>query len=198
MAIHRNHTALIGVARLSDKQCECLDLVLQHLTSKQIAQRLGISHHTVNQRLDTARRVLGVETRLAAALAYGDAKSIPEPIVYDRPPVHESAFGSDGCEVAAPYRMAYDPAAVGKTDQSNVVHRQPGDSQLLTLEDAAASVLLPPWDKDAILRPFAGPLAGTSEKVRRLVLILGLSMLMMAVVVVGLAVAQSLSNLLPR
>ena len=41
-----------------------------HKTSKQIARELGISHHTVDQRVVAARRKFGVETRNELAAAY--------------------------------------------------------------------------------------------------------------------------------
>ncbi|MDQ3074226.1 MAG: LuxR C-terminal-related transcriptional regulator [Pseudomonadota bacterium] len=39
------------VARLSKGQRQCLALVDQHLSSKEIALKLGISSHTVDQRV---------------------------------------------------------------------------------------------------------------------------------------------------
>jgi DNA-binding NarL/FixJ family response regulator len=39
------------VARLTPAQLDCLRLVNEHLSSKEIAVRLGISPHTVDQRI---------------------------------------------------------------------------------------------------------------------------------------------------
>jgi DNA-binding CsgD family transcriptional regulator len=67
------------VARLSDGQIECLLLVDQHHNSKEIAARLGISPHTVDQRIRGALEKLGVERRgeaarlVVAALPLGEA-----------------------------------------------------------------------------------------------------------------------------
>ena len=55
------------VARLSPGQLECLRLVDQHLSSKEIAARLDISPHTVDQRIRGALQILGVERRAQAA-----------------------------------------------------------------------------------------------------------------------------------
>lgn len=55
------------VARLSEGQRQCLALVDQHLSSKEIALRLGISPHTVDQRVRLALQILGVEKRGEAA-----------------------------------------------------------------------------------------------------------------------------------
>jgi DNA-binding CsgD family transcriptional regulator len=55
------------VARLSAGQLDCLRLVDQHLSSKEIAAELGISPHTVDQRIRQALAILGVERRTQAA-----------------------------------------------------------------------------------------------------------------------------------
>ncbi len=55
------------IARLSPGQLDCLRLVDQHLSSKEIAGELGISPHTVDQRIRGALQILGVERRSQAA-----------------------------------------------------------------------------------------------------------------------------------
>src|SRR3569832_758463 len=55
------------VARLSQGQLDCLRLVDQHLNSKEIAAELGISPHTVDQRIRQSLQILGVERRAQAA-----------------------------------------------------------------------------------------------------------------------------------
>lgn len=62
-------TEQIGTAieHLTRGQIECLLLVQQHLTSKEIAARLGISRHTVDQRVRLALRTLGCKNRFHAA-----------------------------------------------------------------------------------------------------------------------------------
>ena len=54
-------------ARLSQGQLEVLRLVNRHLSSKEIAAELGISSHTVDQRVRGAIRILGVARRNEAA-----------------------------------------------------------------------------------------------------------------------------------
>src|SRR6476469_7716886 len=56
------------VRRLTSGQLDCLRLVDQHLNSKEIASQLGISPHTVDQRIRQAIATLGVERRTQAAL----------------------------------------------------------------------------------------------------------------------------------
>ena len=55
------------VARLSAGQLDCLLLVDQHLSSKEIEAELNISPHTVDQRIRIALQALGVERRTHAA-----------------------------------------------------------------------------------------------------------------------------------
>src|SRR3954469_9387925 len=55
------------VARLTAGQLDCLRLVDQLLSSKEIATELNISPHTVDQRIRQALATLGVERRAQAA-----------------------------------------------------------------------------------------------------------------------------------
>ncbi|HKX91178.1 MAG TPA: helix-turn-helix transcriptional regulator [Sphingomicrobium sp.] len=52
---------------LTQGQIECLLLVGEHFTSKEIASTLRISRHTVDQRIRLAMRKLGVQGRREAA-----------------------------------------------------------------------------------------------------------------------------------
>ncbi len=64
------------LAELTDKQRDVLDLLVQHKTSKQIARDLGISPHTVDQRILAARRKFSVETRNELAAEYMAAHAL--------------------------------------------------------------------------------------------------------------------------
>ena len=55
------------VARLTRGQLDCLRLVNDHLSSKEIAGQLDISPHTVDQRIRGALHIRGVERRSQAA-----------------------------------------------------------------------------------------------------------------------------------
>jgi len=55
------------VNRLTPGQLDCLRLVHQHLSSKEIAAELKISPHTVDQRIRQSLQILGVERRSQAA-----------------------------------------------------------------------------------------------------------------------------------
>ncbi len=55
---------------LTDRQVDVLKRVAQFKSSKQIARELGISHHTVDQRIRAVIEKLGVETRADAARVF--------------------------------------------------------------------------------------------------------------------------------
>src|SRR5689334_24747944 len=63
----RTVTTDASVELLTPRERECLRLVDQHLSSKQIARELGMSKTSVDTYCDRARRKLGVEDRYAAA-----------------------------------------------------------------------------------------------------------------------------------
>ncbi|GAA3996803.1 hypothetical protein GCM10022211_02430 [Sphingomonas humi] len=80
-------------AQLSRGQLEVLCLVNRHLSSKEIAAELGISSHTVDQRVRGAIRTLGVSRRSEAARliaeheaahAGDDAGQVPGKTAYQR------------------------------------------------------------------------------------------------------------------
>jgi len=58
------------LGELTAKQREVLDLLIQHKTSKEISRILGISPHTVDQRIMFARGKLNVASRGEVAHAY--------------------------------------------------------------------------------------------------------------------------------
>ena len=70
---------------LTEGQKACLRLVAQHYTSKEIARELGISHFTVDQRLDAARRKLNAPSRKDAAKIFAafEMRAISQPFVYE-------------------------------------------------------------------------------------------------------------------
>ncbi|KQN25025.1 hypothetical protein ASE86_01790 [Sphingomonas sp. Leaf33] len=67
--------------RLTDRQRDCLRLVGQGLSSKEIAVALGISHHTVDLHLKRAIRAMGTVSRRDAArrLEAIDSAFVPDP-----------------------------------------------------------------------------------------------------------------------
>src|SRR5919205_1143716 len=73
------------VARLSPGQLDCLLLVDQHLSSKEIAAELHISPHTVDQRIRQALQILGVERRAQAARIVARYKGPYQRLIHQPP-----------------------------------------------------------------------------------------------------------------
>ena len=89
---HSNRKASPGMTaaaedRLNDGQRDCLRLVLVHLNSKEIARELGVSPHTVDQRLRTAMRVLNAHSRFEAARIFAtlDHEQAYQSLIYQAP-----------------------------------------------------------------------------------------------------------------
>ena len=82
-----------ALARLSHGQIECLLLVDRHHSSKEIAAQLGISPHTVDQRIRGALEKLGVERRGEAARLIAAALS-DDHEAYQRL-IHQSPYIDD-------------------------------------------------------------------------------------------------------
>jgi DNA-binding CsgD family transcriptional regulator len=78
-----------GLAKLTEGQKDCLRLVAHHLSSKEIARRLGISQHTVDQRLKVAMRTLAAESRFEAArlLTAHEGPAPHQPLVHQSPDI---------------------------------------------------------------------------------------------------------------
>lgn len=81
--------ALLG--SLTAKQRAVLDLLIQHKTSKEIGIDLGISPHTVEQRIRFAKQKLGMERRSDLATTYRDLLTICDEIVYEELSVASSS-----------------------------------------------------------------------------------------------------------
>lgn len=89
----------LGTERLTPREQECLRLVAQHLSSKQIARELAVSQHTVDGHLNEARRKLGAATRRDAArmlLEMADGS----------PPSHRGGKSGDGEHAPPPQEFA--------------------------------------------------------------------------------------------
>jgi DNA-binding CsgD family transcriptional regulator len=97
------------VDRLTKGQRDCLRLVYNHMTSKDIARALNVSPHTVDMRLRTAMRVLGVTSRIEAARTLVDAERAAgiehpayQPLIYGSPDmVADTDSGKMGATVSA-------------------------------------------------------------------------------------------------
>jgi len=90
----------IVLAGLTAKQREVLDLLIEHKTSKEIARRLGISPHTVDQRIQFAKEKLGATSRNEAAAVYRRLSELSGQLTYEeshlvsRAPAVENRLGT--------------------------------------------------------------------------------------------------------
>jgi DNA-binding CsgD family transcriptional regulator len=91
------------LVELTAKQRQVLDLLIQHKTSKEISRDLGISPHTVDQRIMLARAKLGVTTRGEVAQAY---RRLVE--TYEQPVYEDSHIGFPPLPVASRLRENVD------------------------------------------------------------------------------------------
>ena len=85
--------ALGRVAKLTQGQLDCLLLVDQHLSSKEIAARLQISPHTVDQRIRNALQTLGVERRTQAARLVALSQDPYQRLIHQSPHIEPTAAG---------------------------------------------------------------------------------------------------------
>ncbi len=85
-----------GLALLTDGQRDCLRLVYNHMTSKDIARILNVSPHTVDMRLRTAMRTLNVTNRIEAArlLVQEESGGITTPDAY-QPLIYQASELAD-------------------------------------------------------------------------------------------------------
>ncbi|MEQ1551603.1 helix-turn-helix transcriptional regulator [Sphingorhabdus sp.] len=74
----------LGLEKLSAAQVETLQHVFAHRSSKEIARIMGVSPHTVDERLRRAIRLLGVQSRIEAArlVAGNTSPSAYQPLIY--------------------------------------------------------------------------------------------------------------------
>jgi DNA-binding CsgD family transcriptional regulator len=85
---------------LRDIHKECLRLAAQHYSSKEIARMLGISKHTVDQRLRHATQQLGASSRFDAARRFAELEGRDPPIsmcdqmIYNAADMSLPSFGS--------------------------------------------------------------------------------------------------------
>tara|TARA_R110000787_G_scaffold98664_4_gene202774 strand:+ start:3076 stop:3591 length:516 start_codon:yes stop_codon:yes gene_type:complete len=159
------------VANLTAKQRECLHLVVLRKSSKEIARILDISKPAVDQRLVSARRVLGASTRDEAALIYARASGAYDRILYD--------------PVGVPFDATF--GAEEPQDECS------GSSMLEELSS--------PYDFDAAHDVNFWPQIlkepeGSWGTVQRIAIIVVLTIGILAIVLIGLSVSQSLSSLL--
>ena len=94
------------VSRLTKGQLDCLRLVDQHLSSKEIAVELGISPHTVDQRIRLSLQTLGVERRSQAARLVSSELGPYQRLIHQAPHI-EGNSSSDQSDVAVGFQIRH-------------------------------------------------------------------------------------------
>jgi DNA-binding CsgD family transcriptional regulator len=108
------------LGKLTEAQKQCLRLVYRHMSSKDIARELGISPHSVDARLRSAIRTLGVATRTEAALRLAAHEA--------GAPYQSPAYQSPHVAAAAPSAMLDPDNDTGRhTDEERVFYRLPDE-----------------------------------------------------------------------
>ena len=114
------------VARLTPGQLDCLRLVDAHLSSKEIAVELGISPHTVDQRIRQALQILGVERRSQAARLVAQHGGTYQRLIH-QPPHIETEGDSDDSESAVSKQIRHaDRAGETRRGAGSITEQEPG------------------------------------------------------------------------
>ena len=109
---HESDEIAVRVARLSRGQLDCLLLVGQHLSSKEIAAELGISSHTVDQRIRMSLQILGVERRTQAARIVAQHSGPYQRLIHQSPHI-EPTPPTDHSEAAVGQQIRHADRAGG-------------------------------------------------------------------------------------
>lgn len=105
----------LGLEKLSAAQVETLQHVFAHRSSKEIARIMGVSPHTVDERLRRAIRILGVQSRIEAArlVAGNTLPSTYQPLIYQpselapRPDAPDENMALSGKEHPGAFSIGY-------------------------------------------------------------------------------------------
>jgi DNA-binding CsgD family transcriptional regulator len=140
------------LARLTEGQRTCLRMVFMHMSSKDIARELGISPHTVDQRLKTAIQILGVDGRVEAArmLARYEGGGTYQPLVYQSPDIAAAAAAASFTGLVDHGGADFHPDRAMREDQAafDAAFRQPHRTMTLPLPVGGAKPDdLKPWQR---------------------------------------------------
>jgi DNA-binding CsgD family transcriptional regulator len=165
---------------------ECLRLAAQHYSSKEIARMLGISKHTVDQRLRHATQQLGASSRFDAARRFVELEGRDLP--------------SDMCD-----QMIYDAADIsrlpanGSYGLSGNERDQLPDRSVSKLQDAPSAFSLGnPSSLEALLHPVvsvgkeSSPTLGLRAKI---VLVVGIAFVSLLAFGAAVAALEVLSRI---
>ena len=126
------------VARLNAGQLDCLLMVNQHLSSKEIANELGISPHTVDQRIRQALHILGVERRTQAARIVARHHGPYQRLIHQSPHI-ETAADASHPDAAIRLQIRHADRAGRALDAGFKTEQRPAERPFLQLPFATRS-----------------------------------------------------------
>jgi len=153
------------IAKLTAKQRDCLDLAVLGKSPGEIARILDISRSAVDQRLLSARRLLGASTRKEAALIYAKA--------------------SGHCDLGLGDSADDDPDITTRAKDRRSELSNPSDFEEVPIA----------YDAEAEGAQSRKDFGGDWGRVQRVAIIVILAVGILAIVLIGLSVSQSLSRL---
>lgn len=172
---------------LTEKQRAVLDLLIQHKTSKEISRALGISPHTVDQRIMLARAKLNVSSRSEVAQAYRrlleEERKSAVSGVYG-----QSIYGFS--HVASPANDAHSPFRDDAAEQ----RPEPPTGDMRTVMAAPAADLSGPAYYHVLPEMFDGP----NGTMLRLGAIAVIAVFLILIVLGGLAMYGQLAQMIDR
>jgi DNA-binding CsgD family transcriptional regulator len=112
------------IARLTPGQLDCLRMVDQHLSSKEIAAELNISPHTVDQRVRQALAILGVERRTQAARIVAGYSGPYQRLIHQSPHI-EPDPRTGHSEAAVSYQIRHADRAGEVGDAGFITEQRP-------------------------------------------------------------------------
>ncbi|MGV3511258.1 MAG: helix-turn-helix domain-containing protein [Novosphingobium sp.] len=166
------------LVELTAKQREVLDLLIQHKTSKEISRELGISPHTVDQRIMLARAKLGVATRGEVAQAYRKLVA-----TYEQPVYEDSHIG-------------FPPLPVETRSRDDADDRPPSASFLLPVHDVPGIESREEAEEQAFHHVLPEMFNGPDGTLLRLGYISGITVFLILIVLGGLSMFVQLSSML--
>lgn len=117
--------AAVLAARLSGRQRECLHLVRNGLTSKEIGRRLSLSPSTVDNHLNAATEKLGCSSRAIAARILEMAEQIDGQFAAGNQPkiAHNPEFSPDATARQKPQHSYFLPPIGGTPNEETTARR---------------------------------------------------------------------------
>ncbi len=192
---------------LNEGQKDCLRLVMQHFSSKEIARKLVLSPHTVDKRLKMAAAILGVSSRVDAARILAELEGDNIPPMYPAAHIRPSAFsfGQSDADVPRDQSLVYQYPDLSPQMGSVMYRMSAGeknpvaDKPSFVLHERQASFAIPPSATSKA--SFVGSFFGKESQVNdlsvpaRMVVIIGIAFGSILTFAVCISAIEGLSRL---